>query len=663
MNDLSEWALAHCMVGFAARGQTGNSKTARAILKWANDHRQWLAIEPAMGGKARSRAAALRWTDLMAWLGQAGEPEATEPFGPLAVAARAADLLGFEAGDRALLLAATALEFSGPLGELTELLREHKLALARLLGEIAGIPHTALARSLPVQLGLVTLRQRSALDLELDLHWRFERAVEAGAIDEARIAGRLIGRRQQAALTHADFGHHAEMADIAIRLVARAAADKTPGVNILLHGPVGTGKTEFARMIAAEAGASLYAIGEAVDDDDEPDRWDRVDALRIAQHSLRKRPGNVLLFDEMEDLIGDAQRHANGVISGRRGSKVFVNRLLEHNPTPVIWTTNSLANVDPAILRRMMLVVRMDLPGVAARRAMLARIAADEEVAVDGDIAALVDATPEAISALRVAARAARLTGRGADMAASAASIVTTLRGGRLPRAREAEIDVSLYRADIDIAALVERLTAPGAPTDVSLLLSGPPGTGKTELAGHLARRMDRPLLVKRASDLLSKWVGETEQNIAEAFEEADRDAAVLLFDEADSLLFDRQDVQRSWEVSQVNEMLTRIEHHPMPVIAATNYAGRLDRAALRRFDFKLALQPMDAARAEVAFRRFFAMAPPPSLTRLQGLTAGDFAAVSRQLRFAPAADAADIAARLAAELGARPGSPDRIGF
>lgn len=67
--------------------------------------------------------------------------------------------------------------------------------------------------------------------------------------------------------------------------------------------------------------------------------------------------------------------------------------------------------------------------------------------------------------------------------------------------------------------------------------------------------------MVRRASDLLSCWVGATEQNIARAFEEARKDDAVLLIDEADSFLQDRRGAGHSWEVTQVNEVLTQMEN------------------------------------------------------------------------------------------------------
>ena len=69
-----------------------------------------------------------------------------------------------------------------------------------------------------------------------------------------------------------------------------------------------------------------------------------------------------------------------------------------------------------------------------------------------------------------------------------------------------------------------------------------------------------RPLLIKRGSDLISAWVGETEQNLAKAFHEAEDLQAILLLDEVDGLLQDRRQATRSWEVSQVNEFLVQLE-------------------------------------------------------------------------------------------------------
>ena len=80
-----------------------------------------------------------------------------------------------------------------------------------------------------------------------------------------------------------------------------------------------------------------------------------------------------------------------------------------------------------------------------------------------------------------------------------------------------------------------------------------PPGAGKTACARYLAQRMQMPVLERRASDLLDRYVGGSERNIAAAFAEARDTRAFLVFDEADSLLGARDGATQRWEISQVN--------------------------------------------------------------------------------------------------------------
>ena len=169
---------------------------------------------------------------------------------------------------------------------------------------------------------------------------------------------------------------------------------------------------------------------------------------------------------------------------------------------------------------------------------------------------------------------------------------------------------------------------------------------------------------MKRASDLLSKWVGQTEANIAEAFAEARDSGSVLLIDEADSLLSDRSDAHTSWEVTQVNELLTWMDSHPLPFIAATNFARRLDPTALRRFVFKLDLLPLGDRLRACAFERFFGYSAPPALGRVSGLTPGDFAVVKRQLRYREEpAEAIEVVRLLEQEADAKPHRSSVMGF
>jgi transitional endoplasmic reticulum ATPase len=190
--------------------------------------------------------------------------------------------------------------------------------------------------------------------------------------------------------------------------------------------------------------------------------------------------------------------------------------------------------------------------------------------------------------------------------------------------------DPMLSSADVNLAELAERVRA--APTKaLSLCLSGPPGTGKSAYARHLAEKLEMEALDKRYSDLISSYLGDLEKAIARTFEEAADMRAFLILDEADSLLRDRVAARHSWEVTQVNEMLTQMERHPYPFACTTNAPDLLDPATARRFLFKVQFLPMTSEQIHTAFRRAFRMDCPEFAASLDNLTPGDLTVVARR--------------------------------
>ncbi len=434
------------------------------------------------------------------------------------------------------------------------------------------------------------------------------------------------------ALPWSAFVHLGAETELAAAVLRGAIAGREPGIHILLYGPPGTGKTALAASLAARLGVPLYAVAEADDQGKEPTRSDRLHDLLLAQRLMGEAPG-LLLFDEAEDLFrnhGDTERAAS--------SKVYVNRLLETARAPIIWTANDIGAFGPAALRRMTLCIEVRTPDIETRAALWMRLGAEAGIRLEDDAAhALARAVPAAPGVVRTALLAAHLAGgetKAVEIAAR--GIVRAMNGGAPPAPEprpEADYDPTLSRADCDLAALADRLARPNAPRAVSLLLSGPSGTGKSAFARHLAQRMRLPILQKRASDLLGPYVGETEQRIAAAFAEARDRGAFLILDEADSLLMDRAGAVRAFEVSQVNEMLTWMEDHPMPFACTTNLDERLDRASLRRFLLKVRFDWLTPAQAAAAFRIFFGTEPPADLATLYCLTPADFAMVSRRCK------------------------------
>jgi transitional endoplasmic reticulum ATPase len=223
--------------------------------------------------------------------------------------------------------------------------------------------------------------------------------------------------------------------------------------------------------------------------------------------------------------------------------------------------------------------------------------------------------------------------------------------------------DPTLTSADVDLARLADQVVKSRARA-LSFCLSGPPGAGKSASARHLAERLDLDVLEKRFSDLSSMWLGESEKAIAAAFEEAADLRAFLILDEADSLLRDRLAAQHSWEITQVNEMLTQMERHPYPYACTTNAPELLDAAATRRFLFKVRFLSMTADQIGKAFRRAFGADPPGFVLKLSGLTPADFATVSRKASVLGERDPRILTKWLETEAQAKPdaGRP-RIGF
>jgi SpoVK/Ycf46/Vps4 family AAA+-type ATPase len=193
--------------------------------------------------------------------------------------------------------------------------------------------------------------------------------------------------------------------------------------------------------------------------------------------------------------------------------------------------------------------------------------------------------------------------------------------------------------------------------------LYGIPGSGKSAYARHLADELKMKVLHKRASDLISMWVGGSEKNIADAFAEARKKKMLLVIDEADSFLQDRRNAQRSWEVTQVNEMLTQMESHPLPFVCTTNLMDNLDQASLRRFTFKVKYDYLTPPQVKSAFQHFFGSEPAVPLSDLTCLSPGDFVVVAKKMKIMNISDHKKLTAMLRQEQEVKDVKTNFIGF
>lgn len=547
--------------------------------------------------------------------------------------------------------------------------------LLRLLGAMLDAKTADVSRRLAtgsrlILSGLITLNPRyqySDFGDMLTIADPVLKAVQSPNRNAADIRRSLFGAPCETDLHWEDFDHIREDRDLLADLLSGAVLQKAKGVNILLYGPPGTGKTEFCKTVATKLNLALHAIGEENEDGSELSSRDRLANLRLSNHMLSNQDRTILLFDEMEDVL---ERDFN-FIAGRQnvGSKVFVNRLLERNALPVFWTCNDIRVFDPAILRRMTLAIELRIPPPMVRERVWHRVLDKYELKLpDGTASGLAREFEAPPSLAMNAVRAVKLAGGGEDRIRIAVrGVARAINGGGPMRpgiTATEDYEPALINADQDLEVLTKGITSKPSLRNFSLCLYGAPGTGKSAFVRQLAGLMGIEVIQKRTSDLMSMYVGETERNIAAAFDEARERDAFLIFDEADSLLRDRRGAHHSWEVSFVNEMLAWMEIHPKPFACTTNLMENLDAAALRRFTFKVQFDFLNHCQANMAFKHFFGIDAPSSSWLPDVLTPGDFAVVRRKAAIiGDFSNPHALVALLKAECAAKPEQPRPIGF
>lgn len=446
-----------------------------------------------------------------------------------------------------------------------------------------------------------------------------------------------------------------EQTDVAVQLLK----SDNP-CNILLYGASGAGKTEYAKALIKQSGRKMtsYKNELEVSHKDEDDDTDAKAISRLNCYLSLKKDDSVLVVDEAENVLKTREFSFFGMqlSSSQKGT---VNNMLSNSENKCIFIVNYTDEMDESTLRRFTYSIRFNqMPKETLRSIAEAKLKDLKMPAtLKGEIldmcgnykitGASVDNVVKAIKSLDYQ------KGKEAKVKTDIKSVLeansTLLYGKKKIRdAVKKSYDLSVLNTSVSAPEIVEMLknaelykkeNQETENTDgVRLLFYGISGTGKTELARYIAETLGKPLLLKRCSDLIGPLVGQTEQQIANAFEEAEATDSILLFDEADSFFADRAGARQSWERTQVNEFLTQMEEFSGICICTTNLRKIMDPAMQRRFHIIAEFKAMNQNGITTLLNSFFGKykfteEQVKQLAKYDSITPGDFGSLTGKIR------------------------------
>ena len=429
-------------------------------------------------------------------------------------------------------------------------------------------------------------------------------------------------------------------------------------VNILFYGEPGTGKTSLVKSLCSDLGIKVFSVKSGLNDNDANRRVSLCACINTARNFKGK---SIVLIDEAERMLDTSMDNTQSK------DKAWLNSLLEQKKISAIWITNQIEHVEPSVKRRFdfslyfpeldkkqqkniwrNVLQKYQLQDKFSSNA-ISKLNCDFEVP-----AAIIDRSvdyakcysssdKEFYSMLRTQLEmytSLKMDGLNAtelqQIKKQKKTTHATANNQYLPDAVNFNGDIHKFIDGFNVLDKYIKTTRSPKKGCGTILFYGPPGTGKTELGNYLAKITKRKAVIKRASDLMDCWVGNTEKNIAQTFRDLNIKKELLIIDEIDSFLFDRSNAIRSWENTQVNEFLTQLQEFRGILICTTNHIEGLDPATLRRFSSKLEFMYSKGSQLDALFNSILKPLTNSELNQkekemlhqLTMLTPGDFHAV-----------------------------------
>jgi SpoVK/Ycf46/Vps4 family AAA+-type ATPase len=426
--------------------------------------------------------------------------------------------------------------------------------------------------------------------------------------------------------------------------------NKESAFQILLYGTPGTGKTEYAKSIARSVGRSpRFVMYGAPDISRTGNRfWAVYLSEKIASDN------DLLIVDEADDLLGTVNRFYQ-----KETEKANLNTLLDSLKKPVIWIVNDISDIHPSILRRFAYSIMFEPLKTEQKKFLWKNMAKEYAYTIsEKEVNKLAEQynvnTAGIAHAIKISSLIPETSVEERNKTMNTVLMAQNLIINGNVKSDELSKPSGLFNpefvnTDIPIDRIVNAIThyaknaedvCPFDKRSLCIMFYGIPGTGKSETARFLSQINDIGIIQKRYSDLVSKWVGESEKNISKAFKKAEESGKILFIDEADSLFIERTEAKNSWERSMTNEFLSQIESYKGILICCTNLLSHLDSAMFRRFSFKIEFQPVIKEKRVPLYLQYFSRYGEltdndvDSIKKIESLTPGDLSAVSSSLMF-----------------------------